>query len=169
MRGFVGSFTFFSGLVFWLITFSPVRATETQGLEEVLKKVDQLVCKKPKEITRYYDKNLVIMSDDKRIFLERRIEDYERMIAEYEEMRCKVNRKVLGGGVSEGIGYVLMDELISVQSRLSTDERQHSFCNYVFHREDDAWKIVLEQCASLPDYNILPGEDALYYFHNPVY
>ena len=71
--------------------------------------------------------------------------------------------------MSKKIGYVLMDEIISVQSRLSTDERQHSFCNYVFQKESGAWKITLEQCASLPDYTIDPGQDALYYFHNPVY
>ena len=109
------------------------------------------------------------MSDDKRILLENRIEDYERMIADYEEMRCEFTRKALAGRMDQKIGYILVDETISVQSRLSTDERQHSFCNYIFHKEGGNWKIALEQCVSLPDYNIGPEEDALYYFHNPVY
>ena len=107
--------------------------------------------------------------DDKRVLLQHRIEDYERMIADYEEMKCTFTRKVLGRGISEQIGYLLMDEIISVQSRLSTDERQHNFCTYIFQKEEGAWKITLEHCASLPDYNISPNEDALYYFHNPVY
>ena len=152
-----------------LLASSLARAAETDELVEVLKKVDQSVCKKPKEIAKYYGKNLVIMSDDKRLTLDGRIEDYERMIASYEEMECDFNRKVLGGSVSGDLGYVMIDEMISVKSRLSTDERQHGFCSYVLSKEASSWKIVLEQCASMPDYTIDPGQDALYYFHNPVY
>ena len=62
-----------------------------------------------------------------------------------------------------------MDELISVSSRHSTDERQHSVCTYVFNKNGSQWKIKQEHCSSLPDYSIVPGDDALYYFHNPVY
>ena len=39
----------------------------------------------------------------------------------------------------------------------------------IFSKEKKGWKISLEHCSSLPDYSIRPGEDALYYFHNPVY
>ena len=45
-----------------LLASSLARAAETDELVEVLKKVDQSVCKKPKEIAKYYGKNLVIMS-----------------------------------------------------------------------------------------------------------
>ncbi len=68
------------------------------------------------------------------------------------------------------LGYVLVDELISVTSDMTdTDQRQHSVCSYVFTNEGKDWKISLEHCSSLPDYTIDPGDDALYYFHNPVY
>ena len=53
--------------------------------------------------------------------------------------------------------------------RHSTDERQHSVCTYVFTKNGSQWKIKQEHCSSLPDYSIVPGDDALYYFHNPVY
>ena len=157
--------------IFVIVLFTPVlaKAAETDALVKILSKVDQLVCKKPKEITQYYGKNLVIMSDEKRLTLEGRIEDYEQMIATYEEMECDFSRKVLSGSVSGELGYVMLDEMISVKSRLSADERQHGFCTYIFKKEVKTWKIVLEQCSSLPDYTIDPGQDALYYFHNPIY
>jgi hypothetical protein len=85
-------------------------------------------------------------------------------------MKCTMERKVLAGRAGDEVGYVLVDELISVTAEnVHIDERQHSVCNYVFTRDKDAWKISLEQCTSLPDYSIRPGDDALYYFHNPVY
>ena len=65
---------------------------------------------------------------------------------------------------------MLVDEQISViAENVHIDERQHSVCSYMFSKEKDGWKISLEHCSSLPDYSIRPGEDALYYFHNPVY
>lgn len=144
-------------------------AAETDILTDVLKKVDALTCTTPSKITQFYGKNLVIMEDDKRASLTHRIEDYERMIAEYDGMKCNFKRKVLAGGVGEKIGYVLVDETINVHARLSGDERQHNFCSYIFSREQGQWKISHEHCTSLPDYTLLPGEDGLYYFHNPVY
>ena len=167
MRRLLMTLTLFLGVA--LFVTSPVGGAETDELMKVLEKVDKLVCKNPKEISKFYSKNLVIMSDDKRVTLDGRIEDYERMIATYQEMECDFSRKVLGGSVSVNLGYVMIDEIVSVRSRLSTDERQHGFCNYVLNKEAGSWKIVLEQCASMPDYTIDPGQDALYYFHNPVY
>ena len=90
------------------------------------------------------------------------------MIAEYDGMKCEFNRKVLAGEVGEKLGYVLVDETINVKIRLSGDERQHSFCSYIFSRKEGSWKISQEHCTSLPDYTLLPGEDGLYYFHNPI-
>ena len=167
MRRFVKGLIFF--VVIALFFADSAWAKATDPLVDVLKKVDKLVCKNPKGIARYYGKSLVIMSDDKRLTLDGRIEDYERMIATYERMKCDFTRNVLGGAVSGDLGYVMIDEIISVKSRLSTDERQHGFCNYVFSKESGSWKVVLEQCVSMPDYTIDPGQDALYYFHNPVY
>jgi len=144
-------------------------AAETDVLTGVLKKVDALTCTAPSKIIPFYSKNLVIMEDGKRASLTHRIEDYERMIAEYEDMKCDFQRKVLAGEVDKKIGYVLVDETINVSARLSGDERQHNFCSYIFSREQGQWKISHEHCSSLPDYTLLPGEDGLYYFHNPVY
>ena len=76
---------------------------------------------------------------------------------------------LVAGNIGKNIGYLLVDELISVSSRHSTDERQHSVCTYVFNKNGSQWKIKQEHCSSLPDYSIVPGDDALYYFHNPVY
>jgi hypothetical protein len=65
---------------------------------------------------------------------------------------------------------VLADEISSITSKSNdTDERQHSVCSYNFVKEDLNWKITHEHCSSLPDYSINPGDDALYYFHNPIY
>lgn len=169
MRRFLMGMTLLAWCGMMTLPASPAAAADLDTLKKVLESVDQVVCKKPKDIARFYGKDLVIMSDAKRIKLEDRIADYEHMIASYEEMKCDFTRKVLGGKMDGNLGYLMMDEVISVKSRLSTDERQHSFCSYVLNRNGGAWQIVLEQCASLPDYNIRPGEDALYYFHNPVY
>jgi hypothetical protein len=81
-----------------------------------------------------------------------------------------MKRKVLAGKSGDQVGYVLVDEQISVTAEsVHIDERQHSVCSYMFSKEKGGWKVSLEHCSSLPDYTIRPGEDALYYFHNPVY
>ena len=148
---------------------NPSLAGETDALTDLLKKVDAQVCQSPKKIMQYFTKDMVIITDDKRVLPEHRIKDYEVMIAEFQGMKCKNKRTVLAGNAGKKIGYLLVDELISVSSRHSTDERQHSVCTYVFTRDGGQWKIKQEHCTSLPDYSIVPGDDALYYFHNPVY
>ena len=144
-------------------------AGETDALLDILKKVDQQVCQSPKNLVGYYAKDTVIIADDKRVLPEHRIKNYEVMIAELQGMKCKNERTILAGHAGENTGYLLVDELISVSSRHSTDERQHSVCTYVFTKDGRQWKIKHEHCSSLPDYSIVPGDDALYYFHNPVY
>lgn len=145
-------------------------AADTDVFADILKKVDALVCAQPAEITQYYGPKLVIMVDDKRALLENRVKSYQQMLADHREMKCKTTRTILSGNAGKDIGYVLVDELISVTSRsMDSDERQHSVCTYAFKKEGGDWKISLEHCSSLPDYTIVPGDDALYYFHNPVY
>lgn len=156
-------------LTFMALATRPAHAGSTQDLADLLKKVDKLVCTQPQKITNYYSSKLVIMFDDKRATLENRIRDYQEMISEFQDMKCKFDRTVLSGNVGDQVGYILVDEMISVTSRASTDERQHSVCSYVFVKENKGWKISHEHCSSLPDITIAPGDDALYYFHNPVY
>ena len=137
---------------------------------EILKKIDKLVCANPEKISQYYSSDLVIMIDDKRALLENRIKDYRQMMSELVKMKCEIKRKVLAGKSGEKVGYILADEQISVTAEnVHIDERQHSVCSYMFSKEKGGWKVSLEHCSSLPDYSIRPGEDALYYFHNPVY
>lgn len=156
-------------LIFSAMGPRPGHAAGTEDLADVLKKVDKLVCTQPQKITRFYSSKPIIMADDKRELLENRIKDYEDMISELQDMKCKSERKVLSGNVGEQVGYIMVDEMISVSSRHSTDERQHSVCSYAFIKESKGWKISHEHCSSLPDITIVPGDDALYYFHNPVY
>lgn len=145
-------------------------AAETQVFSDILKKVDGLNCTQPEKITGYYNDKLVILSDDKRAFLENRVKAYQQMKSEFREIKCQTQRQVLAGKKGKDVGYLLVDEISSITSKSTdTDERQHSVCNYVFNKDGGSWKIVLEQCTSLPDYSIRPGDDALYYFHNPVY
>lgn len=144
-------------------------AAETDALSKLLKKVDSLVCSSPKKITKHYTSDMVIISDDRRVLPEHRIQDYEAMIAQLQDMKCDTKRTILTGTAGDKIGFLLVDEMISVSSRLSTDERQHSVCTYAFTKQQGTWKIKHEHCSSLPDYTIVPGDDALYYFHNPVY
>ena len=149
---------------------SPVFAADTDTLSGMLKKIDNLVCSNPEKIGQYYSSDLVIMIDDKRALLKNRIKDYRQMMSELVGMKCSMERKVLAGRIGEKVGYVLTDEQISVVAEnVHIDERQHSVCSYIFSKEKGDWKISLEHCSSLPDYTIRPGEDALYYFHNPVY
>ena len=157
-------------LVFSLVFSSQVLAAETDSLADILKKLDALTCTQPEKLPQFYAKNLVIMVDDKRALLENRVKDYRQMMSDFRDMKCQTQRQVLSGKVGKEVGYVLVDEIISVTSKSTdTDERQHSVCSYMFIREGSQWKISLEHCSSLPDYNIKPGDDALYYFHNPIY
>ncbi len=157
-------------LVFSLVFSSQVLAAETDSLADILKKLDALTCTQPEKLPQFYAKSLVIMVDDKRALLENRVKDYRQMMSDFRDMKCETQRQVLSGKVGKEVGYVLVDEIISITSKSTdTDERQHSVCNYVFIKEGVQWKINLEHCSSLPDYSINPGDDALYYFHNPIY
>ncbi|CAI2719303.1 nuclear transport factor 2 family protein [Nitrospina watsonii] len=155
--------------VFWMVTAGNALAADTDALSNVLKKVDQAVCTQPRQMFNFYSPDMVIINDDKRVLPEIRIKNYEVMISEFQGLKCEQNRTVLSGNIGDQVGFLLVDELISVTSRLSTDERQHSVCTYVFAKNSGQWKITHEHCSSLPDYTIVPGDDALYYFHNPVY
>ena len=157
-------------LVLSLVFGSQALAGETDGLAGILKQLDELTCTQPEKLPQFYAKNLVIMVDDKRALLENRVKDYRQMMSDFRDMKCETQRQVLSGKVGKEAGYVLVDEIISITSKSTdTDERQHSVCNYVFIKEGVQWKINLEHCSSLPDYSINPGDDALYYFHNPIY
>jgi hypothetical protein len=157
-------------LVFSLVFSSQVLAAETDGLADILKKLDALTCTQPEKLSQFYAKNLVIMVDDKRALLENRVKDYRQMMSDFRDMKCATQRQILSGKVGKEVSYVLADEIISITSKSNdTDERQHSVCSYIFIREGSQWKISLEHCSSLPDYSINPGDDALYYFHNPIY
>ncbi len=162
----------FTGMVFILslVISNNALAADTDVYANILKKIDGLTCTNPEKLTGYYGKGLVIMSDDKRALLENRVKDYQQMMSDFRDMNCQVQRQVLSGHVGSKVGYVLVDEIISITSKSNdTDERQHSVCNYSFVKEGSSWKITLEHCSSLPDYSINPGDDALYYFHNPIY
>ncbi len=157
-------------MVLLLTGANPALADGVETFTDILKKVDTLNCTQPEKIADHYGSKLVILSDDKRALLENRVKGYRQMMSEFREMECRTQRQVLAGKKGKDVGYVLVDEISSITSKSTdTDERQHSVCNYVFNKDGGAWKIVLEQCTSLPDYSIRPGDDALYYFHNPVY
>ena len=163
-------FIFTGWMISGFITTSPTLAADAGEFSEVLEKIDKLVCTNPEEIGQYYSSELVIMIDDKRALLENRIKDYRQMISELVKMKCEIKRKVLANKSGEKVGYILVDEQISVTAEnVHIDERQHSVCSYMFSKGKGGWKVSLEHCSSLPDYSIQPGEDALYYFHNPVY
>jgi len=163
-------FIFTGWMILGLNLTSPALAVDAGEFSEVLEKIDKLVCTNPEEIGQYYSSELVIMIDDKRALLENRIKDYRQMISELVKMKCEIKRKVLANKGGEKVGYILADEQISVTAEnVHIDERQHSVCSYMFSKEKGGWKVSLEHCSSLPDYSIRPGEDALYYFHNPVY
>ena len=170
MRRLVFIFIFTGWMILGFNSTPSVLAVDADGFSEILKKIDKLVCTNPEKISQYYSSGLVIMIDDKRALLENRIKDYRQMMSELVRMKCRMKRKVLAGKRGDQVGYVLADEQISVTAEnVHIDERQHSVCSYMFSKEKDGWKISLEHCSSLPDYSIRPGEDALYYFHNPVY
>ena len=170
MRRLVFIFIFTGWMILGFNSTPSVLAVDADGFSEILKKIDKLVCANPEKISQYYSSDLIIMIDDKRALLENRIQDYRQMMSELIGMKCSIERKVLSGKAGDKVGYMLVDELISVVAEnVHIDERQHSVCSYMFSKEKNNWKISLEHCSSLPDYSIRPGEDALYYFHNPVY
>ena len=163
-------FIFTGWMILGLNLTSPALAADVDGFSEILERIDKLVCANPEKISRYYSSDLVIMIDDKRALLENRIKDYRQMMSDLVKMKCEIKRKVLADKSGERVGYILADEQISVTAEnVHIDERQHSVCSYMFSKEKGGWKVSLEHCSSLPDYSIRPGEDALYYFHNPVY
>ena len=163
-------FIFTGWMISGFIATSPTLAADAGEFSKVLEKIDKLVCTNPEKISQYYSSELVIMIDDKRALLENRIKDYRQMISELVKMKCEIKRKVLANKSGEKVGYILADEQISgTAESVHIDERQHSVCSYMFSKEKGGWKVSLEHCSSLPDYTIRPGEDALYYFHNPVY
>ena len=170
MFRFVFIFIFTTWMISGFNTTSSAFAADADEFSEILEKIDKLVCTNPEKISQYYSSELVIMIDDKRALLENRIKDYRQMMSELLKMKCEIKRKVLAGKSGKKVGYLLADEQISVTAEnVHIDERQHSVCSYIFSKEKDGWKVSLEHCSSLPDYSIRPGEDALYYFHNPVY
>ena len=158
----------------WMIlgsnAVSSVLAADTDEFSVILEKMDELLCANPEAVSQYYSSKYVIMVDDKRALLENRIRDFRGNMSELVGMKCSMKRKILAGKEGDQVGYVLVDELSSVVAEnVHIDQRNHSVCSYVFSKEKNDWKISLEHCSSLPDYTIQPGEDALYYFHNPVY
>ena len=163
---------FLTGLVLTLslVIAGQACADETDGLVTILKKVDELACSQPEELPQYYSSDLVIMVDDKRSMLDHRVQDYRQMLSDFRDMKCEVQRQVLRSKIGKEVSYILADEFISITSKSNdTTERQHSICTYMFTGEGSQWKISLEHCSSLPDYSIDPEDDALYYFHNPIY
>ena len=151
-------------------TAGSASAADTDPLTNLLEQVDAHICSSPGKITQFYSPEIVIISDDRRVLPENRIKGYEAMLADLAGLKCKSDRKVLAGAVGNSVAYLLADETISVTSNSGhIDERQHSVCTYTFSKKDGLWKITHEHCSSLPDYTIDPGDDALYYFHNPGY
>ena len=162
----------FTGMVFIisLVISNNALATDMGVYANILKKLDGIACSQPEKLPDFYGKDLVILVDDKRALLENRVKDYRQMMADFRGLKCQVQRQVLSGHAGNKVGYILVDEIISITSKsVDNDERQHSVCNYSFVKEGSSWKITLEHCSSLPDYSINPGDDALYYFHNPIY
>ena len=158
----------------WMVLASkpalPALAADTDKFSMILEKMDKLLCANPEAVSQYYSSKYVIMVDDKRASLENRVQSFRGMMSELVGMKCSMKRKILAGKVGDQVGYVLVDELSSVVAEnVHIDERNHSVCSYIFSKEKGDWKISLEHCSNLPDYTIRPGEDALYYFHNPVY
>ena len=162
----------FTGMVFIisLVISNNALATDIDVYANILKKLDGIACTQPEKLPDFYGKDLVILVDDKRALLENRVKDYRQMMADFRGLKCQVQRQVLSGHAGNKVGYILVDEIISITSKsVDNDERQHSVCNYSFVKEGSSWKITLEHCSSLPDYSINPEDDALYYFHNPLY
>ena len=166
----VFTFIFTGWMILGFNLTSPALAGDVDKFSVILEKMDKLLCVNPEAVNQYYSSKYVIMVDDKRALLENRIKDFRGNMSELVGMKCSMKRKILAGKEGDQVGYVLVDELSSVVAEnVHIDQRNHSVCSYVFSKEKNDWKISLEHCSSLPDYTIRPGEDALYYFHNPVY
>ena len=166
----VFTFIFTGWMILGFNLTSPALAADVDKFSVILEKMDKLLCVNPEAVNQYYSSKYVIMVDDKRALLENRIKDFRGNMSELVGMKCSMKRKILAGKEGDQVGYVLVDELSSVVAEnVHIDQRNHSVCSYVFSKEKNDWKISLEHCSSLPDYSIRPGEDALYYFHNPVY
>jgi len=166
----VFTFIFTGWMILGLNLTSHALAADVDKFSVILEKMDKLLCVNPEAVNQYYSSKYVIMVDDKRALLENRIKDFRGNMSELVGMKCSMKRKILAGKEGDQVGYVLVDELSSVVAEnVHIDQRNHSVCSYVFSKEKNDWKISLEHCSSLPDYTIQPGEDALYYFHNPVY
>ena len=160
---------FIAALFSGTFALKSAHAADTDVFTNILDTMDKTICSSPKKLLPFYKKDAVLMEDDTQVNLEERVDDFERMIAEFEEMKCSTTRIVMGGKAGEKVGYLVVDETVNVRSRLSTNDRQHSFCNYVFEKEGTRWKVALQHCSRLPDYTIDPNEDALQFYHNPVY
>ena len=111
-----------AGLFSGALNLTPANAAETDVLNNLLESMDRTICSSPKKLLPFYKKGAVLMSDDARISLEEQIEDFERMIAEFEEMKCTTTRTILGGKVGEKIGYLFVDEIVNVPLR---EVREH--------------------------------------------
>ncbi|QPJ64114.1 MAG: hypothetical protein G3M78_01315 [Candidatus Nitrohelix vancouverensis] len=170
MSTFKSFFVAVLGAGLFLTGASVANAADTNTLADVLKKVDAIVCKKPENLSQFYASEHVILQDHKRALLKHRIEDYRQMISEMRDVKCEIQRTVFTGHVDDRVGYLVVDETSNVTSASTdTEDRQHSICNYAFVKEGGSWKVSLEHCSSMPDYTIRPGEDAHYYYHNPIY
>ena len=170
MRRLVFIFIFTGWMILGFNSTSPILAADIDKFSMILEKMDKLLCVNPEAVSQYYGSKHVIMIDDTRALLENRIKDFRGNMSELVGMKCSMKREILAGKVGKQVGYVLVDELSSVVAEsVHIDQRNHSVCTYIFSKEKKDWKISLEHCSSLPDYTIRPGEDALYYFHNPVY
>jgi hypothetical protein len=81
-------------------------AADTDGLANILKKIDGLACTQPQNLPQFFSKDLVIMVDDKRALLENRIKDYQQMLSDFMDMNCQTQRQVLAGKVGKDISYL---------------------------------------------------------------
>ena len=128
----------FTGMVFIisLVISNNALATDVDVYANILKKLDGIACTQPEKLPDFYGKDLVILVDDKRALLENRVKDYRQMMADFRGLKCQVQRQVLSGHAGNKVGYILVDEIISITSKsVDNDERQHSVCNYSFIKE----------------------------------
>ena len=108
-----------TGLVFFfsLVISNNAFSADTDLFAKILEKIDGINCTQPEKLPNFYGKNLVILQDDKRLLLENRIKAYRQMMSDFRGINCQVQRQVLAGHVGTKVGYVLVDEIISVTSK----------------------------------------------------